>query len=312
MKNYALPGHIAMFVSNMLWGLMAPISKDTLNFFTQNNISPIVLPSLRILGATFAFWVLSLFIPKEPVSRADKKKLFGAGMFSIAFNQCLFITGISFTSPIDASVVTTMLPIVTMILSAIVLKEPLTHLKAVGVLVGMSGALLLVLGDGQGLHLDRDHIIGDLMCFTAQVSFACYLVFFKEIIGKYTGATLMKWMFTFSAITATPFVLPFLIEVPWREIPLKIYSEIAYTVFVATFFTFLLITVGQKRLRPTVVSMYNYVQPVISTSISLIWGVATFGLAKGIAVALVFAGVYIVTQSKKRADIVKEEQVSNN
>lgn len=307
MKNNTIPGHIAMIVSNMLWGLMAPISKDTLNFFAANSINPVVLPSLRILGATFAFWVLSLFLPKEPVAKADKKQLFGAGMFSIAFNQCLFITGISFTSPIDASVVTTMLPIVTMILAAIVLKEPLTHLKAIGVLVGMSGALLLVLGDGQGLHMDRDHIIGDLMCFTAQVSFACYLVFFKSVIGKYSGATLMKWMFTFSAITATPFVLPFLIKVPWSEMPLKIYSEIAYTVFVATFFTFLLITVGQKRLRPTVVSMYNYVQPVVSTTISLVWGVATFGLTKGIAIALVFAGVYVVTQSKKRSDIEKQQ-----
>lgn len=306
MKNNAFPGHLAMLVSNMLWGLMAPISKDTLNFFANNDINPVVLPSLRILGATMAFWILSMFLPKEPVSNSDKKKLFGAGMFSIAFNQCLFITGISFTSPIDASVVTTMLPIVTMILSAIVLKEPLTHLKAVGVLVGMSGALLLVLGDGQGLHLDSDHIIGDLMCFTAQVSFACYLVFFKDVISKYSGATLMKWMFTFSAITATPFVAPFLAKVPWSEIPLKIYSEIAYTVFVATFFTFLLITVGQKRLRPTVVSMYNYVQPVVSTTISLFWGVATFGFAKGIAIALVFAGVYIVTQSKKRSDLIKE------
>ncbi|MDO4462376.1 MAG: DMT family transporter [Bacteroidia bacterium] len=310
MKNSAFPGHIAMVVANVLWGLMAPVSKDTLNFFALNSINPVVLPSLRILGATFAFWLLSLFLPKEPVCKADKVKLFGAGLFAIAFNQCLFITGISFTSPIDASVVTTMLPIVTMILSAIVLKEPLTHLKAVGVLVGMSGALLLVLGDGHGLHLDKDHIIGDIMCFTAQVSFACYLVFFKGVISRYSGATLMKWMFLFSALTASPFILPMLAKVPWSAIPAKIYAEIAYTVFVATFFSFLIITVGQKRLRPTVVSMYNYVQPVVSTTISLIWGVATFGLTKGIAIALVFAGVYVVTQSKKRSDLQNEKEVS--
>ena len=152
-KNNALPGHVAMLVANMLWGLMAPVSKDTLNFFAENGISPIVLPALRIIGATIAFWTLSFILQHEHTTRRDKRSLFFAGMFSIAFNQCLFIVGISFTSPIDASVVTTMLPIVTMIMAALVLKEPLTQLKAVGVMVGMSGALLLVLGDGAGLHI---------------------------------------------------------------------------------------------------------------------------------------------------------------
>lgn len=299
-KQYAPKGHIAMFCANMLWGMMAPISKDTLNFFAQNGINPVVLPSFRMLGATAAFWILSLFLPKEHVERKDLRRLFMAGMLSIALNQCMFIVGISFTSPIDASVVTTMLPIVTMILAAIVIKEPLTRLKACGVMVGFSGALLLVFADGHGLHLDASHLLGDAMCFIAQISFACYLVFFKDVIARYSGVTLMKWMFLFSSVVCTPFTGRYIAQVEWSQVPCSVYLEICYTVFVATFVSFLLVTIGQKCLRPTIVAMYNYVQPVTSTVLSLLLGVATFGLTKGIAIALVFSGVYIVTQSKKR------------
>ena len=172
MKTETLPGHAAMLTANIIWGLMSPISKEALNYFAQHDISRIVLPSLRMLGATAAFWLLSLFVRHEKTTRHDRWCLFGAGLLSIAFNQNLFVVGISYTSPIDASVITTMLPMATMILAAIVIKEPITHLKAFGIGFGMTGALLLILSGGEGISLDGSHALGDMMCLTAQFSFA--------------------------------------------------------------------------------------------------------------------------------------------
>lgn len=301
------PGHLAMLVSNMLWGLMAPISKDTLNYFHEVGISAFTLAAFRMIGAAAAFWILSAFLPQEKTTWNDRGKLFVAGMLSIVFNQCMFIGGVSFTTPIDASVVTTMLPIATMILAAIVLKEPITGLKAIGVLIGMTGAILLILGSGQGLSFEKDNLIGDLMCLTAQFSFAAYLVFFKNFIGRFSPTTLMKWMFLAAAIVIIPFAVPSIMSIDYSAMPVKVMLEICYTVFVATFFTYLLVPTGQKLLRPTTVSMYNYVQPVMSTVVTLMWGMTTFGPMKGLAIALVFAGVYIVTQSKSRQQIEAEK-----
>lgn len=307
-KSKTFPGHISMFVANMLWGLMAPISKDTLNYFSEHDISAFTLAAFRMIGAAAAFWILSAFMPKQSTTWTDKGKLFLAGMLSIVFNQCLFIIGVSYTSPIDASVVTTMLPIVTMILAAIVLREPITGLKAIGVLLGMSGAILLIMGDGHGFSFSQGNMTGNLMCLTAQVCFASYLVFFKKFIERFTPVTLMKWMFLSAAIVIVPFAIPEIQRIDFAALPTRIYLEICYTVFVATFFTYLLIPTGQKLLRPTVVSMYNYMQPVMSATVSLLWGLSTFGMVKGIAIGLVFSGVYVVTQSKSRKQMLAEKR----
>lgn len=306
MNNNILKGHAFTLTANILWGLMAPISKDTLNYFAENDISAFTLAAMRMIGGCVAFWILQCFLPKEKTSWSDKGKFFICAMLAIVFNQCLFIVGIAFTSPIDASVITTLMPIITMILAAVIIKEPITGLKAIGVLLGMSGALLLILGGGGSLSFDNDSIIGDIMCLTAQVCFASYLVFFKGFISHFTSVTLMKWMFLSAAIVIVPFAIPNIMNIDFAAIPAKIYLEIGYTVFVATFFTYLLIPTGQKYLRPTVVSMYNYVQPVISSTVALLWGLTTFGLVKGIAIGLVFSGVYIVTQSKSRKQVEQQ------
>ena len=305
-------GHLAVLVANLLWGLMAPVSKEALNYFALNGISPVVLPSMRMIGATCCFWLFSLFTPRERIDRADWPWLILAGLLSIAFNQNLFVCGIAFTSPIDASVMTTMLPIVTMLLAAAVLREPITGMKAGGVVVGLCGALLLVFSGGGELTLDANHALGDAMCLGAQVSFACYLVFCKRIIGKYSPITLMKWMFLTSSVVVLPFTSGQLMEVDYAHMPLSVWMEIGYVVLLGTFVTFLLMPIAQKRLRPTVVSSYNYVQPVVSAVASVSLGLAAFGLVKGLAAVLVFAGVLLVTHSKSRAQLDLEQKKEPN
>lgn len=73
--------------------------------------------------------------------------------------------------------------------------------------------------------------------------------------------------------------------------------------------TFLLLMVAQKILRPTVLSMYNYTQPIIASIVSVIIGLGVFGWSKGLAIVLVFSGVYLVTQSKSRAQMLKEKEL---
>ena len=299
MKPEILKGHVAMLTANVLWGCMSPSSKIVLSSGLVNAIS---LTTFRMLGAAIVFWIASFFMPKEHVPHEDLKDLFFAALFGIVLNQGSYIFGVSMTSPIDATIVATSTPIITMIIAAFYLKEPITGTKILGVFVGAAGALTLILS-GQQASAGGGNVWGDLLCLFAQCCFSIYVVVYKGLIGKYSPVTLMKWMFTYSAICTIPFSYSSVSSIDFATLPLSIYLNIAVVVLGGTFFAYLLIPIGQRALRPTVATMYNYVQPIIASIITVIVGLDTFGLMKSIAIVLVFLGVYIVTRSKSKAQM---------
>ena len=229
--------------------------------------------------------------------------LFFAGLLGIVFNQGCFTFGLSLTSPIDASIVTTTAPIATMIVAAVYLKEPVTGKKVIGIFLGSIGALTLIMSSQGSTDSNAGSISGDLLCLAAQISFSFYLAIFKGLISRYNIFTLMKWMFTYAAICFIPFSYHEVSAVQFNEISPATWGCVIFVILGGTFFAYILMMIGQKTLRPTVISMYNYVQPIVASLIAVLWGMDTFGVMKGIAVALVFTGVYIVTQSKSRAQL---------
>ncbi len=295
----SLQGHLFALTANVMWGLMSPIGKSSLQEFTATSVT-----TFRMVGAAAAFWILSIFCRQEHVNHRDMLKIFFASLFALVFNQGVFIFGLSLTSPIDASIVTTTLPIVTMIVAAIYLKEPITNKKVLGIFVGAMGALMLILssqssGNGNG------NILGDLLCLLAQISFSIYLTVFKGLSQRYSAVTINKWMFIYASLCYIPFSYRDISVIQWNSVSGIAIAEVLYVVLGGSFIAYLCIMTAQKLLRPTVVSMYNYMQPIVATIAAIIMGLGSFGWQKGIAIALVFIGVYIVTQSKSRADFEK-------
>ena len=288
-------GHLALLGSNVMWGIMAPISKFVL---AGGIVSSMALVDVRIFGGTILFWIASMFIKPEKVDRKDYIRLFGAGFFSTAFNQMCFIKGVSLTSPVDASICTSTLPIWTMILAAIFLKEPVTGKKATGVLMGLSGALLLVFFGSGHNSSGNSNILGDLLCLLSQVSYSVYLVFFQDVIKKYSPVTLMKWKYTFGALILLPVLLSSFCTVQWGILPSNQWAGLAYILLFGTFLSYLIVPIGQKHLRPTVVAMYNYLQPVTAAAVAILWGLDSFNIVKLIAVVLIFSGVMLVNRSR--------------
>lgn len=289
-----------MIGAETMWGLMAPIGKFVLSSAV---ITPLLMTDFRMIGAACLFWIASLFVKPEHVHHKDMLSLFFAALFGIVFNQGSYIFGLGMTSPINASIVTTSLPILTMVIAAIYLREPITGKKLLGVFMGAVGALLLILSGHPLSGGQAGSIWGDLLCLFAQFSFSLYLVFFKGLIGKYSPITLMKWMFTYASICLIPFSYSEIVQLDWSLLDYKLIGGLVMVVFCATFISYLLIPIGQKSLRPTVTSMYNYLQPIVASIIAVIWGMDSFNVLKIIAVVLVFTGVFFVTQSKSRAQM---------
>lgn len=306
MEKISLKGHISMLAANSIWGLMSPVAKIVM---LGGVVSPLVVTDLRIFGAMVMFWIVSLFGKPEHVSPKDLARLFVASLLAIVFNQGSFIFGVSLTSPGDASIITTSMPLWAMVLAAVFLKEPITGKKVMGIAAGACGALLLIIGSSQQSAVSGggNHILGDILVLMAQLSYALYLVLFKNFVTRYSLITIMKWMFTYAFICLLPFSYDDLIATDWLALDIDSILALCYIVMFATFLSYLLIVVGQKSLRPTVAGMYNYVQPVVACIVAIALGLDSFNVVKGIAVVLIFAGVYLVTMSKSRAELPQDQ-----
>lgn len=296
-------GHLSLLAAASMWGLMSPIGKAAMDA----GITGLLLANMRMIGGAVCFWVASMFAPKEKVSSRDLQLLFFASLLGIVCNQGCFTFGLSLTSPVDASIMTTTMPIITMVLAALFLKEPITSMKVIGIFLGSIGALVLIVSNVGNVQ-EGGSIGGDVLCVAAQLSFACYLTIFKKLIARYNVFTLMKWMFTYAAICFIPFSYRDFTSTDFSMFTSTVWLEVGFVVFFGTFVAYLMMVVGQKTLRPTVVSMYNYVQPVVGSSVAVFMGLATFGWVKALAAIMIFVGVYVVTQSKSRAQVLAERK----
>ena len=284
-----------MLGASIMWGLMAPLGKDAMT----HGISGLEMICFRVTGASVCFWLASFLASvgersgtEEKISKKDHLQLLGAALFAIVFNQCNYIIGLSITSPLNASIMTTTMPIFTMVLAFLFLREPITLLKAGGVILGACGAATGAIGGGK--------LKGDLMCIAAQCSYAIYLTAFKGVIQKFSATTCMKWMMTYASLIIVPFALPQFLETDWNAVGGKTWTETAFVVVGGTFCAFLLSITAQKVLRPTIVAMYNYVQPIVSCTVSVLLGIGILGWSHPLAIVLVFTGVYMVNRSKAK------------
>lgn len=297
-NNKALIAHLSMFGACAFWGLMAPLGKDAMT----HGLDGLTMVSFRVLGGCILFWLTSFFLKKEQVPMKDKLMFIGAAIFGLVTNQCCYTIGLSITSPINASIVTTSMPIFAMILAAIILKEPITGKKALGVLMGCSGALILILTSAAHTSDKVGDIRGDLLCLAAQFSFALYLSLFNPLIRRYSVFTTNKWMFLWGTLLVIPFTFSHVQQVVSQPIPASSWWEAAYVVVCGTYLGYILTMIGQKTLRPTVVSVYNYVQPIVSVVVSVLTGLGILKPSHALAVILVFTGVWLVTKSRSRQD----------
>ncbi len=293
-----LKGHVAILAANIMWGLNSPVGKAVLNEFSALSVT-----TFRMVGAALCFWICSLFTKHEHIGHHDMLRLFFAALLGVVFNQGMFIFGLSLTSPIDASIVTTTTPILTMIIAAIYLGEPVTSKKVTGIVLGATGAFILIISSKPADGGNSSSILGDMLCLLAQLSFALYLTLFKDLIGKYSPVTLSKWLFAYASLCYIPFSYKDMVKINFAEIKWESILEIGYIIIFATFLAYICMMVGQRLLRPTIVSMYNYVQPTVASIVAVALGMDTFGLSKMFAVVLVFTGVYFVTHSKSRAQL---------
>ena len=304
-NNRPLIAHLCLFFACAFWGLMAPLGKDAMT----HGFTGLDMVTFRVTGGAVLFWLTSLFLPREHVPKKDLLMLVGAAVFGLVTNQCCYTIGLSITSPVNASIVTTSMPIFAMILAFLILKEPITLKKAGGVALGCAGAVTLIVTSAAATNSKVGDIRGALLCLGAQFSFALYLSLFSKMIRRYSVITVNKWMFTYATIMILPFTFGRVSSIDYAAVPMSTWLETGFVVFFGTYVSYILMMIGQHTLSPTVVSIYNYVQPLVSVTVSVLTGLGVFKPAQGVAVVLVCMGVWLVTKSKSRRDMEAEGDI---
>jgi len=298
-ENGKFLGHLSVLGAYTIFGFNIIICKELTN---AGLVSSLGLFCFRSAGACLLFWLISLFLPKEKVPFKDLCGIFAASMLGFLLTQLAYLESSRFTTPLDTSIITSTTPIFTMFVAAIALKEPITMKKAGGVAISFIGVILLVLNT-IGVHangITQSKPIGILLMIGNCLFFASYLGIFRPLIQRYHVVTFMKWIFLFSTVVAIPLDIKELTHLPLAEMTTSYWLQLGYIILFATFIAYFLLPIGQKQLRPTVVSLYTYVQPLIGMVFSIYLGMDRLTWQKVVAAVLVFTGVILVNKSKAR------------
>lgn len=287
--------HLALLGASVIYGINYTVAKGVMPDYLQ----PMGFIFTRIGGALLLFFSLSLAIKQQKVNFKDLFRLALCGLFGVALNQSLFFIGLNITTPINASIIMTSNPILVLVASGILLNEKLNLRKWIGILLGLTGALL-VIAFGKNIHFGSDTFWGDVLVLLNASSYGIYLVLVKPLMAKYEPITVLKWVFFFGLLFVLPFGFQPFIEAKWSSFPNDIWLSVLFVVLGTTFLTYLLNIFALKRVSPNVVSIYIYTQPIIASTIAVLFGKDELTSIKVLAAILIFLGVFLISTKPKR------------
>ncbi|MCB0478815.1 MAG: EamA family transporter [Crocinitomicaceae bacterium] len=297
-----LKAHFALFAVNLIYGANYVIAKKIMPTYVEAN----AMIFLRVVGAATLFWILFAF-RYEKIAKKDMLLLATCGLFGVAVNQLFFFNGLQLTSSINSAIIMSTNPIITVILALFILKEKVTWNRALGILVGGTGAILFIMNNSTE-SISGDSVSGDIFIFINAASYALYLVLAKPLMKKYKPLTVITWVFTFGLIYVSLFPLTFkeMSYVKW-DFPTEIWWRITFVIIAVTFLAYLLNIYALKRVSPAISSSYIYLQPVLATLFLFLfswWGMEDYTnsitFTKVLCTIAILAGVFLISLKTKK------------
>ena len=283
---------LAAFGATTIYGLNHTIAKEVM----PNYIQGFGFIQVRLLGATAMFWLVSFFIRSQRIDPTDWGRMLLCAFLGMAVNMLSFFKGLEFSTPINSSVLITMTPILVFVFSAVLIKEKLLLPRIVGVVLGLIGALVLILF-GNELRADAPNIpLGNVLFMANTAAFGLYLILVKPLSAKYNSIHLLKWLFLFGLMMSFPVTYKEFNTVSWSTLPFDALWRFGFVVVGTTFLTYLLNVYALKQLKASTIGVFTYLQPLVGIGYAILVGADAITPSKLVAAAVVLAGVYLVTK----------------
>ncbi len=281
--------------ASTIYGINHTIAKGLMPVY----IEPFGFILLRVTGAAILFWIISFWGPKEKIATSDWMRIVGCAIFGMVINMLMFFKGLSLSTPINSSVIITVSPILVLLLAAVLIKEKITILKTVGIVIGLAGALALVLFSNAETLNAPNIPLGNMLFIVNAFSYGIYLILVKPLTAKYHSFTLMKWLFLFAVIINFPITITEFARVEWLELPAHAIWKMGFVIVGTTFLTYLMNIYALRELSAATISAFIYLQPLIAITFAVAVGADSLDIVKITAAILVFTGVYMVTRKPK-------------
>ncbi len=283
---------VAVSIATIIYGITFTVAKEVMPIYIQ----PFGFILLRVLGATIIFWIIGLFVKAKTIELQDFAKVAVAAFFGIALNMLAFFKGLSYTTPISASVMMVTAPILVLIFSSILLKEKIVRNKIFGIITGLVGAVVLIVYGNTNDGVATNMMLGNFLVFVNAASYGMYLIVVKSLIAKYNPLVFVKWFYLFGLVYVIPFGYTELMEAKWQLMETDSYLKIGFVVVFTTCVTYLCNLFALTKLKPTTVSVFIYLQPVVATIYALYVGSDSLNSIKILSTTLIFFGVYLVSK----------------
>lgn len=284
--------NVALIGCNIVWACDYPFY----NLLLGRYISPMAMVLSSLIVAALLSWIPRLWEQAERIERKDWAIIVLAALLMGVARKVMLMFGLSRTSPIDGSIIATIVPLLVLIVSLIAGVDSLNARKVVGLVLGMAGAVAVVLTSSSPHHAQSE-LWGNVMMICSGVVTALYMVFFKRLVAKYRITTLLRAIYTISAIAMLPFGLRAIVETNFVEFDAKLYFAAAFVLIVPTYLPNLLLNYSLRYLKPTLSSVYTYIQPVLAVALSVAMGLDCLHLDTVIFAATLFTGVGFVIWS---------------
>ena len=291
--NQQLKVHLALFSVALIYAANYSIAKTVMPEY----VKPFGLIVIRVVSAAIFFGLLSRFVVKEKITgKADNIRSILSGIFGIAVNQLFFFGGLNLTSPIHASLIMVITPVIVLLASAVLLRSPLRWLSTLGIFIAGAGAMLLIYDGGKSDS--NASVLGDIFILLNAVSYGIYLVLVAPLMQRYKAITVVSRIFLVGAFLVVPFGYDQVLAADWQNLPTNIWLAIAFMVVAVTFLTYLFNAWALRFATPTLLGVYIYLQPVLGILIAVFAGQDLFTMEKGLYALLIFIGVFLVSRKQ--------------
>lgn len=296
--NQQTKGHLALLGTNIFFAINFTAVKY---LFDDGLAKPFGLNYIRMFVACAMLWMMYLIQKeKETIALKDYGRLVLCALTGIVINQLLFIKGLSLTVPIHASLLMLFTPILITFISAWAFKEKLSGFTLVGILLGVSGAAILVVSRMSG-GMGKDIVLGDVLVLVNAVSYSIYFIIVKPFMSKYHPITVIRMLFTIGLVVSIPFCWSEFIETPIQNYNSGAWVALLLITVGGTFFAYTFNIYGIKVLGSTMAGAYIYTQPFMATAIAILMGKDSMESYKLIAAVFIFSGLYLASKNKKNA-----------